>query len=59
MRVKKLQKELYFKRKIMIHATRAERLEKNMEEKRRKEMNLVLERGWLGSLVVVRKIKFL
>ena len=33
MRVKKLQKELYFKRKIMIHAKRAERLEKNMEEK--------------------------
>ena len=28
----------------MIHATRAERLEKNMEEKRRKEINLVLEK---------------
>ena len=29
---------------MMIHATRAERLEKNMEVKRRKEMNLVLEK---------------
>ena len=28
---------------MMIYATRAERLEKNMEEKR-KEMNLVLEK---------------
>ena len=28
----------------MIHATRAERLEKNMEERRRKKMNLVLEK---------------
>ena len=41
---KKLQKEVYFKRKIVIHATRAERFEKNIEEKRRKEMNLVLEK---------------
>ena len=29
---------------MMIHATRAERLEKNMEERRRKKMNLVLEK---------------
>ena len=29
---------------MMIHATRAERLENNMEEKRRKEVNLVLEK---------------
>ena len=28
----------------MIHATRVERLEKNMEEKRMKETNLVLEK---------------
>ena len=28
----------------MIHATRAKRLEKNMEEKRRKDMNLVLKK---------------
>ena len=41
---KKLKKEVFFKRKMMIHATRAERLEKNIEEKRRKEMNLVLEK---------------
>ena len=28
----------------MIHATRAKRLEKNMEEKRRKDMNLGLKK---------------
>ena len=28
----------------MIHATRAKRLEKNMEEERRKDMNLVLKK---------------
>ena len=28
----------------MIHATRAERLEKSMEDKGRKEMNLVLKK---------------
>ena len=31
----------------MIHATREKRLEKNMEEKRRKDMNLVLKKEWL------------
>ena len=45
---KKLQREVYFKKKTkkknMIHATRAKRLEKNMEEKRRKDMNLVLKK---------------
>ena len=43
---KKLQREVYFKKKKknMIHATRAKRLEKNMEEKRRKDMNLVLKK---------------
>ena len=44
-------------KKKIIHATRAERLEKNMEGKRRKEINLVVEKerlvneiekvGWL------------
>ena len=46
---KKLQKEVYFKRKMMIHVTRAERLGKNMEERRRKEMNLVLEKERLAK----------
>ena len=45
---KKLQREVYFKKKKkkknMIHATRTKRLEKNMEEKRRKDMNLVLKK---------------
>ena len=43
---KKLQREVYFKKKKknMIQATRAKRLEKNMEEKRRKDMNLVLKK---------------
>ena len=31
-------------KKNMIHATRAKRLEKNMEEERRKDMNLVLKK---------------
>ena len=46
---KKLQKEVYFKRKMMIHVTRAERLGKNMEERRRKEMSLVLEKERLAK----------
>ena len=46
---KRLQKKVYFKRKMMIHATRAERFEKNIEEKRRKEMNLVLEKERLSG----------
>ena len=54
---KKLQPEVYFQKKKMIHATRGKRLEKNMEQKRRKDMNLVLKKerlvkqmeklGWL------------
>ena len=41
---------------MMIYATRAERLEKNMEEKR-KEMNLVLEKeagqgNWEGGWIM-------
>ena len=45
---KKQKREIYRKKKKkkknMIHATRAKRLEKNMEEKRRKDMNLVLKK---------------
>ena len=50
---KKLQKEVYFKRKMMIHVTRAERLGKNMEERRRKEMNLELEKERLAKEIEV------
>ena len=54
---KKLQKEVHFKRKMMIHATRAERLEKNMEERKTKEMNLVLEKERLAKEIYLKKLK--
>ena len=54
---KKLQKEVHYKRKMMIHATRAERLEKNMEERKRKEMNLVLEKERLAKEIYFKKLK--
>ena len=54
---KKLQKEVHYKRKMMIHATRAERLEKNMEDRKRKEMNLVLEKERLAKEIYFKKLK--
>ena len=37
---KKLQKEVYFKREMMIHVTRTERLVNNMEDSKRKEFGV-------------------
>ena len=47
------QKDLFFKRKVAIHNTRAEKLKNSIEEKKRKELALSAEKEKLSHQLEV------